>query len=156
MLAAPVRAGTSLHIERSVPASRERVFVAWTDPELFARWFTPPGGISDEAEIDLRPGGSYRIANQLPDGSTLWINGVFESVQRPSQLVFSWQVGGAHANIERVTVSFLGVAQGTEVVVTHERIGDEKTRDGHELGWQGCLEGLFRFVTQNGDRHQAE
>ena len=146
----------ALVVRRVIRATPERLFDAWTDPGQLAQWWGPQGIVCTQAEIDLRPGGSYRIANQLPDGSTLWINGVFESVQRPSQLVFSWQVGGAHANIERVTVSFLGVAQGTEVVVTHERIGDEKTRDGHELGWQGCLEGLFRFVTQNGDRHHAE
>lgn len=139
----------ALVVRRVIRATPERLFDAWTDPGQLAQWWGPEGVVCSQAEIDLRPGGSYRIANQLPDGSTLWIKGVFEVVQRPSQLVFSWQVGATQANVERVTVSFVVVGQGTEVVVTHERIADEKTRDGHALGWQGCLEGLFRFATQS-------
>jgi uncharacterized protein YndB with AHSA1/START domain len=140
----------ALVVRRVIRASPERLFDAWTDSGQLAQWWGPEGVVCTQAEMDVRPGGSYRIANRLPDGSTLWISGVFEVVQRPSQLAFSWQVGGAHANIERVTVSFVSVAQGTEVIVTHERIADEKTRDGHALGWEGCLEGLSRFATQSG------
>lgn len=42
----------------------------------------------------------------------------------------------------RVTVRFEPRPEGAEVVVVHERIADEATRDSHQAGWQGCLEGL--------------
>lgn len=31
---------------------------------------------------------------------------------------------------------------GTEVVVVHERIDSEATRDDHQNGWNGCLDNL--------------
>ncbi len=41
-----------------------------------------------------------------------------------------------------MTVQFHAHPLGTEVVVTHERIGDPRARDQHAIGWEGCLEGL--------------
>ena len=34
-----------------------------------------------QAEVDLREGGSYRLANLEPDGSIIWITGRFEHVE---------------------------------------------------------------------------
>ena len=34
----------------------------------------------------------------------------------------------------------------TDVVVTHERIADEKARVSHEQGWLGCLDGLVELL----------
>ena len=41
------------------------------------------------AEIDLRVGGRYRIANRFADGRVVWIAGEFESIERPHRLIFS-------------------------------------------------------------------
>jgi uncharacterized protein YndB with AHSA1/START domain len=46
-----------VQITRRFPVPREAVFSAWTEPELFRQWFTPPDGISPSAELDVRPGG---------------------------------------------------------------------------------------------------
>jgi hypothetical protein len=34
----------------------------------------------------------------------------------------------------------------TEVIIAHERIPDAATRDRHEAGWHGCLEGLASYA----------
>lgn len=132
----------ALVVRRVIAAPVERVFAAWTEAEQLRRWWGPAGVHCPHAEIDLRVGGAYRIANALPDGSTVWINGAFEEVAPPHRLVYSWSTTGEQPPVERVTVRFETHAEGTEVVVVHERIATAAARTQHELGWCGCLDGL--------------
>jgi uncharacterized protein YndB with AHSA1/START domain len=96
------------------------------------------------AEVDLRVGGRYRIANALPDGKTLVIEGEFELVEAPHRLVYTWRAGEDQTS--RVTVRFEPRGDSTEVIVLHEQIPSERIRDSHEGGWTGCLDGLEVYV----------
>jgi uncharacterized protein YndB with AHSA1/START domain len=140
---------TDLRIRRVIDAEPERVFAAWTEPELLRQWWGPTGVRCIAAEIDLRAGGAYRIGNQLPDGAVVWISGEFELVERPRRLVYSWRVGTEP--VSRLTVSFTAHGEtATEVVIHHERIHSDAVRDDHERGWIGCLDGLAAWVAQRG------
>jgi uncharacterized protein YndB with AHSA1/START domain len=138
-------ADIALVVRRTIQASPERVFEAWTQPAHLRRWWGPRPVTCSDAEIDLRVGGSYRIGNLLPDGKVLWIAGEFEVVEPPHRLVYSWRVGDAGSDSSRVTVRFEPRDGGTEVIVVHERIDTEATRADHEKGWLGCLDGLALF-----------
>jgi uncharacterized protein YndB with AHSA1/START domain len=135
-----------LLVRRSIRASPERIFDAWTQPEHLKRWWGPESVECIEAEVDLRVGGQYRIANQFPDGKVLWISGEFETVERPHRLVYTWRVGDIAGAAERVTVTFEARGETTEVIVAHERIPTESMRDLHEQGWVGCLDGLVDYL----------
>src|SRR5262245_61254289 len=135
----------SLVVRRTIPATVERVFDAWTRPEHVTRWWGPRGVRCVGAELDLRVGGRYRIGNELPGGEILWIAGEFELVERPHKLVYSWRLGAGADEPERVTVRFEPRGDGCEVIVVHERVATPAQRDGHEQGWIGCLEGLGAF-----------
>lgn len=50
-----------LVIRRLIPAPREDVFAAWTDPESIKHWMCPGDIVTAEAQLDLRVGGSFRI-----------------------------------------------------------------------------------------------
>jgi uncharacterized protein YndB with AHSA1/START domain len=54
----------TIAFERQFRASREEVFDAWTRPERVADWWDPTGAHLVACEIDLRPGGAFRFANQ--------------------------------------------------------------------------------------------
>ena len=88
------------------------------------KWWGPKGVTCPHAEVDLRPGGAYRIGNRHPDGSTTWISGVFELVRPPDELAYSWNIGLPGADGSRVHVEFLDHPDGTELVVRHERLSD--------------------------------
>ncbi|HET9850029.1 MAG TPA: SRPBCC domain-containing protein [Candidatus Saccharimonadales bacterium] len=45
--------------ERVLPAPRDKVWQAWTDPEIIKKWWGPAGFSAPVAEIDLRVGGKY-------------------------------------------------------------------------------------------------
>jgi uncharacterized protein YndB with AHSA1/START domain len=136
----------TLVIRKTIRAKAERLFAAWTIPAQLKFWWGPQGVKCIDAEVDLRPGGRYRIANQLPDGKILWITGEFEVIEAPRKLVYTWRVEPETESSERVTVLFEPSGDYTEVVVTHERISSEELRKMHEQGWFGCLESLAKFV----------
>lgn len=140
---------TALIVRRRVGAAPERVFAAWTEPRHLARWWGPAPVTCAGADVDLRVGGAYRIGNRFPDGSELWITGVFERVERPTRLVYSWahEPVGADTRWSRVTVRFEPDGDGTEVVVVHERLADADDRARHQYGWQGCLDKLADAFT---------
>lgn len=136
----------SLETRRFVPAIPERVFAAWTDPVELEKWWGPANVRCISAEIDLRIGGHYRIGNELPDKTVIWIEGVFEQIQRPNLLVYTWHVGAESAPTEIVTVRMTPLNRGTEVFVKHESIPSEELRDQHGHGWEGCLDGLAEYL----------
>jgi uncharacterized protein YndB with AHSA1/START domain len=135
----------SLIVRRTIRAPAERVFAAWTEPAQLQRWWGPAGVVCTGAEVDLRVGGRYRIGNRLPDGSQIWISGEFEQVVPPHRLVYTWRTED-DAPAERVTVRFESRDGATEVIVVHERIATAPLRDGHQQGWQGCLDGLVEYA----------
>ena len=140
----------ALIVRLTIGASDERLFDAWTTPEQLKEWWGPAGVSCTAAEVDLRVGGRYRIANRLPDGNTLWIVGEFERIERPNLLVYSWRLEtgpGAGTASERVTVRFRPQGDTTEVVVMHERIATQAIKEQHEQGWVGCLAGLKRYMS---------
>jgi uncharacterized protein YndB with AHSA1/START domain len=140
----------TLVVRRRINATREKLFAAWTQPELLVRWWGPQGATCPTAEIELRVGGSYRIANQFHDGTVVWIAGVFEVIEPPHRLTYTWKLESRNGTVERVTVCFETHGTATEVVVTHERIPDESARTSHERGWIGCLDGLVSYAEQPG------
>jgi uncharacterized protein YndB with AHSA1/START domain len=136
----------TLVVRRTIRASPERLFAAWTEPDQLRAWWGPEGVVCIAAEVDLQPGGHYRIGNLLPDQRVLWIVGEFEVIEPPRRLVYTWRVEGASATAERVTVQFEPQGAETEVIVTHERIPNRELRDQHQHGWQGCLSGLADYM----------
>lgn len=80
---------TELSTSRIVKADRQRVFDAWTTPELVKQWWGPPPYTCPSAEIDLRVGGSYRLANLGLDGEIIWISGEFTHVEIPVTLSYT-------------------------------------------------------------------
>ncbi|MDN5861169.1 MAG: SRPBCC domain-containing protein [Pseudonocardia sp.] len=142
-----------LRIEQTFPASRERVFAAWTHPEVLRRWWAAgPGWASPWIEVDLRVGGSYRLAMTAPGAAdTNVVAGQYLEIAPPRRLVYTWQWESAEAPggdaVTLVTVEFRDAgAAGTTVVLTHSGFPDADARDQHDAGWRACLAQLDERV----------
>jgi uncharacterized protein YndB with AHSA1/START domain len=142
----------SLLVRRTVRGTPEAVFKAWTEPEQVRQWWGPENVHCPECMIELRVGGAYRIANQLPDDSIIWITGEFLRVEPPHLIEYTWRRGldsaGTLDSDERVTVRFSAQSDLTEVTVAHTRIADQTAYDSHEFGWTGCLDGFAEFLDE--------
>ncbi len=133
-----------LAVSRTIRATPDRVFDAWTSPDLIPRWWGGGGVTCPEAHVDLVTGGTYRIANAMPDGTVTWISGVFEIIERPHRLQYTWDVEPAdpEAASSVVVVEFAPVDDGTLVTINQTRIPSDEARMMFEMGWNGCLDGL--------------
>ncbi len=135
----------ALVVRRTIAASVEQVFDAWTRPEHLRAWFGPRPVRCSEAEVDLRIGGRYKLVNELPTGEQVVIDGEFSVIERPTKLVYTWTVSPGTGMVEVVTVKFEPHGDTTEVIVIHEQIASQPIRDSHQNGWEGCFDGLERF-----------
>ena len=78
-----------LVLERTIPVSPERVWAAWTEPELLVQWFTPAPWKTVAAELDLRPGGGCVTTMESPEGEQYPNAGCYLQVEPNLLLVFT-------------------------------------------------------------------
>lgn len=138
---------TTLVLRRTYPASRERVFDAWLDPKAMRRFMGPEGCTAD-VTVDARIGGAYHIVMNTPDGEMI-VRGKYDEIRRPERIGFSWawdEDDPALANESHVTLDFNAKDGGTELVLTHDRLRDAKSRDSHAHGWTSIIENLDAVV----------
>ena len=127
-----------LQVRRVFQASPDRLFKAWTTPEELRRWHAPGPLTVALAEIDLRVGGRYRINMRTPEGVDHRVSGVYRIVDPPRKLVYTWQFEGDPIQTE-VTLDFVPVGAGTELVLTHRGFHTDQACGNHEKGWLGIF-----------------
>src|ERR1700733_13330918 len=89
---------------RIFDAPRELVFEMWTDPKRLAHWWGPRGFTPTIQEMDVRPGGSWKMIMHGPDGVDYPNHSVFVEVVKPERLVYTHGgrgEGGARAEFEQ-------------------------------------------------------
>jgi uncharacterized protein YndB with AHSA1/START domain len=135
-----------VHITEVIDAPREEVFRAWTEPEQIRRWWGPGEFTCPSAEVDLRPGGSYRLAMQPSEGDPFIVGGTYHEVEPPARLVYSWrwETGPAADGSESlVSVDFHDKGEQTELVLTHTNFPEGHGPAPYRMGWEG---GLVKFA----------
>lgn len=133
-----------LTLTRTIAASPEAVFDAWTRPELMARWSCPDPGAELAIDVDLRVGGAYRIAMRTAEGSWTAL-GTYREIARPRRLVYTWdwEDEGHRMGVDTlVTVEFEAVGDGTRVTLRHSGFPAAEAAEGHHQGWTACLDHL--------------
>lgn len=74
---------------RLLDAPRELVWEAWTDPRHVAQWWGPNGFTNTIQEMNVTPGGVWRLVMHGPDGTDYPNRMTFHEVVRPERLVYS-------------------------------------------------------------------
>jgi uncharacterized protein YndB with AHSA1/START domain len=146
MATPPAVIGTLVQLEREIAAPPDAAFEAFTRRETLSRWFAPADDFGCVVhELDVRPGGRYRIEMRDPAGPVHVVSGTYETVERPRLLVFTWAwEGRAGDGVSRVTVRLEPGGRGTRLTLVHELLPTPETREAHAKGWIGCLGRLER------------
>jgi uncharacterized protein YndB with AHSA1/START domain len=134
-------------VRRFLRARRERVFEAWTRPDLMARWFFPGDGWTAAITADLKVGGRYEVAMRDADGGQHSQFGEYREIVPVSRLVFTWSCPELSVVDSVVTVDLIDHGERTELCLMHELPSDPKIRRGHEEGWVGCLGNLEKMLS---------
>jgi uncharacterized protein YndB with AHSA1/START domain len=139
--------GHVVRIERTYAAPAEAVFDAWTSPEVMRRWFHCEADWSTPvAEVDLRVGGTVRIAMRRPDGTEARARGELITIDRPHRLVMTWTFDDEPSNQQLIELSFSESGGSTTVVMINSGISTDRRRDAQDHGWRGCLDQLDRAL----------
>ncbi len=139
-----------LVLTRLIPAAREKLYRAWTEPELLKQWFAPLPWTTPSAELDVRPGGATLIVMRGPDGKDFPNRGVYLEVVPNQRLVFTDAYTKAWEPSEKpfmtVIVTFEDEGDGTRYTarVRHWTSADRQAHEdmGFHQGWGQCTDQL--------------
>ncbi len=135
----------SISASRRFVAPAERVFDAWLDPVLAAKWlFATANGTMIKSEIDPALGGEFCLVERRED-EDIEHYGEFIELERPSRLVFDFSVNQSETS--RVAVDIASLSEGCELTLTHTmhpRWASFAERS--KQGWDMMLEGLEGVV----------
>ena len=79
----------SFVITRFFAAPRKLVYKMWTEPKHLAQWWGPWDFTNSVCQMDLRPGGAWRIVMRAPDATDYPLKGTFHEIVAPERLVMS-------------------------------------------------------------------
>lgn len=139
----------ALTITRIFDAPRGLVFKAWTEREHLMRWWGPRGFTVTFCEMDLRPGGPWRISMRSPEGREDRQRGIFREIVRPERLVFTYAFEDGAGNVGHetlVTVTFAEHEGKTKLTVNQAVFETVVVRDDHVRGWGEALDRLAQYA----------
>ena len=143
-----------LVLNRLINAPREKVFAAWTQPELLKQWFAPKPGTTPRAELDVRPGGSSLIVMRGPDGSEFPNRGVYLEVVPNEKIVATdayteaWQPWAKPFMTIDLTFEDVNGKTNYTARVRHWSVADREAHEkmGFHEGWGRCTDQLEQLV----------
>jgi uncharacterized protein YndB with AHSA1/START domain len=143
-----------LVLQRLFDAPPEKVYRAWTEPELLKQWFAPLPWTTPFAKLDVRPGGANRITMRSPEGEDQPEGGVYLEVMPNRKLVFTDAYLEAWIPSESpfMTVTLTFEPEGTKTRYTarvlHWRVEDKKKHEemGFQAGWGQCADQLAELL----------
>jgi uncharacterized protein YndB with AHSA1/START domain len=125
---------TTLRMSRRFDASPERVFDAWVDPKVAAKWlFTSPTSESHSTDLDVRVGGGWTITDRR-EGVDYRALGEYLEIDRPRRLVFSFGMPQFAEGFARVIVEIVADGTGARMTLTQEDV-PAGAEAGLEEGW---------------------
>lgn len=147
-------------LERTYPASIERVFAFLSDPNKKRQWYGRSEPSAEASfQMDFREGGiersSYRMDESTPfPGSVLANEGVYQDIVPGQRVVLatSMTLAGRRISCSLITVELAKSDGGTKMTLTHqaaffEGSGGPQMRKG---GWEHLLDLFGKVLAEKG------
>ena len=140
------RSERELVVTRTFDAPVRLVFDAWTKPELFKLWWAPKssGVPLLSCEMDVRTGGSYRIAFGHDASRSMAFFGRYLDVSPPSRLVWTNDESGDGA----VTTVTFEDQDGRTLLVLQELYTSKEALDQSFAGMEDAMPEQFEQLDE--------
>ena len=159
---------TEFIFSRTLDASREVVWNAFTQPQHLQHWWGTPGSSVEIAQHELKPGGLFHYCMKFPDGRAMWARFIFREIVAPERLVwlngFSDEHGGLTRNpwvptfpLETLNTVSLAEQDGKTlltITIVPFNATDEETRvfaggiNGMKMGFGASFKVLADYLAQ--------
>ena len=141
-----------IHTERYFDAPRERIWQAYTDPELVRQWFGPRSTTTIVDKMEVEPGGAWRFVHREEDGSETAFRGEYREISEPESITWTFEWEGMPGHISVETVTFTEKDGGT-LVSTVSVFDNQEDRDGMfdsgmETGMREAYEQLAELLAR--------
>jgi uncharacterized protein YndB with AHSA1/START domain len=143
-----------LVMTRVFNAPRELVFTVWTDPKHVVHWWGPTGFTNTIHEMDVRPGGIWKLTMHGPDGVNYPNQIVYKEIVKPERLVWTHGSGKKDDPGEfEVTVTFEEEGQKTKLTMkmvfkTKAALDLVKEKYGAVEGNKQTMDRLEQYLTR--------
>ncbi len=141
----------SLEIRRIINAPPDRVYAAWTDPAQLKHWFGPEFVQTHDFVADVRVGGEYRWDLTSPEGERMTVRGEYRELVPGKKIVFTWKWDDDEIWENRTSIVIVELSDregGTQLLLKHEQLPSEESRDRHNEGWNSVLDRLEKFFNR--------
>ncbi|MGF1624166.1 MAG: SRPBCC family protein [Alphaproteobacteria bacterium] len=145
-----------LVLTRLIDAPREKLYRAWTEPELLKQWFAPLPWTTPRVELDVRPGGSILFVMRSPEGEEYPNRGVYLEVVPNERLVttdaftHAWQPSDKPFFTAIVTFEDEGGKTRYTARALHWTVEDREAHEkmGFHEGWGQCADQLAALAAR--------
>ena len=117
-----------IRMERLFDAPRERVWRAFTNPELIAQWWGRGNKLVIE-RMEVERGGHWRYVEHSPDG-VHGFEGRYREVTPPERIVQTFEWDGMPGYVAVTTVAFEDLGDGRTKLVETSLFHTTEERDG--------------------------
>jgi uncharacterized protein YndB with AHSA1/START domain len=110
-------------VERSYDASPARVFAAFADPALKARWFGPEDS-GTTAQLSFRVGGTESMSGQISGGPSFRYDAVYQDIVADQRIVYTYDMhlDDRRISVSVATVELLADGDRTRLILTEQGV----------------------------------
>src|SRR5688500_2318869 len=112
-------------LERVYDTAQARVFKAWADPAIKARWFVGPSDWQlRERSIDFRVGGTARLSGRTGSGIVSTFEAVYHDIVPEQRIIYCYdmRLDDAHISASLATVQLAPAGAGTHLTFTEQAV----------------------------------
>lgn len=143
-------AGAHVVVRRVIRAPVARVYAAWSDARVAARWAWGEEYENLAVDLDCRPSGLWHQSIRSRKTGRRWeFEGEFREVVPLERLVFTFAWRSDAGDVEGpslVRVALSAHPDGTEVTITHTELLPDKGKPTQD-GWEDCLTQIAKAVS---------
>ncbi|HEY9169427.1 MAG TPA: SRPBCC domain-containing protein [Lutibacter sp.] len=137
-----------LILDYEIDANCNAVYNAWTDLEIFQKWFCPTGFSVARAEMVPKAGGYFKIHMKSPEGEIYPTKGEYILLDKPNRLVYKDSWDDIRENNEPTVVEIIFEPLGNKTLMKiYSSFATEKQKknvlsSGIVNGWKMFFEHL--------------
>lgn len=119
-----------IQLQRDFDFPRDLVFQAFTSADHMAHWFGQAGSSIVHAEMEFRPGGTWRFVERASDGNEYGFRGEYRDIVQPERIVWTFEFEGLPGHIAVETMRFEALDSQRTRLTTVSHFDSVEDRDG--------------------------